>query len=268
MALRLSRAKPVLSGKDMFLARPYQDPCGTLAAVMNAPANCHKMLVLLLSACILLAGCGGSKPKQATLQRQDNRSVDFSGFWEMDYSQSDNIQDELDSLVRDLRRQAERRSQGGMNQGAMVVGTSGANSAPSIIGLARMSDLITRSALLEIEQSEHKIKVKREESFALTCEFYPGQSQTVETPVGTEICGWNAHQLVFKMLLPDGLSIQHIMTMGSSGSKLNIATTVVSDQVSYPFTLNRVYNRYVPGNRGYSCKMTLTKGKVCTTQSQ
>ena len=131
-----------------------------------------------------------------------------------------------------------------------------------------MADMITSSALLEVEQSEHKIKVKREENFALTCEFYPGQAPKVETPVGAEICGWNAHQLVFKIYLPEGLSIQHVMTLGASGRKLNVATTVVSDQVSYPFTLNRVYNRFVPGNSGFSCKMTLTKGRVCTTQSQ
>jgi len=74
--------------------------------------------------------------------------------------------------------------------------------------------------------------------------------------------------LVFKIYLPEGLSIQHVMTLGASGRKLNVATTVVSDQVSYPFTLNRVYNRFVPGNSGFSCKMTLTKGRVCTTQSQ
>jgi hypothetical protein len=235
---------------------------------MNLPHFPIKVLTLLLTSC-LLVGCssGGGKPKKAVLQGQSSAAVDFSGSWEMDYSQSDNIQTKLDSMVRELRRQAERRSQGG-NQGAIMVGGSaGANSAPSIIGLARMSDLITRSPLLKIKQSEHEIKIKREENFALTCEFYAGQFQSVETPLGTEICGWNGHQLVFKILLPEGLSIQHVMTLASYGGKLNIATTVVSDQVSYPFTLNRVYNRFVPGSSGFSCKMTLTKGRVCSTQS-
>jgi len=137
-----------------------------------------------------------------------------------------------------------------------------------VIGLARMSDLITRSPLLKIEQSEHEIKVKREENFALGCEFYAGQYSSIETPLGTEICGWNGRQMVFKILLPEGLSIQHVMTLASYGGKLNIATTVVSDQVSYPFTLNRVYNRFVPGASGYSCTVTLTKGKVCTTKAK
>jgi len=236
---------------------------------MSLPHLPIKIIALLLTSCLLLASCssGGSRPKKAVLQGQSSGDVDFTGSWEMDYAQSDNIQTKLDSMVRELQRQADRRSQGG-NQGAMMVGGSGgANSAPSLIGLARMSDLITRSPLLKIKQREHDIKIKREENFALTCEFYAGQYKSVETPLGTEICGWNGHQLVFKILLPDGLSIQHVMTIASYGGKLNIATTVVSDQVSYPFTLNRVYNRFVPGSSGYSCKMTLTKGRVCSTQS-
>ncbi len=223
-----------------------------------------KITILLLTCCLLLASCssGGQSKKKVVLQGQSSDNVDFTGSWELDYSQSDNIQTKLDSMVRELRHQIDR-GQGGN----MVGGSAGPNSAPSIIGLARMSDLITRSPLLKIKQSEHEIKVKREENFALTCEFYAGQYRSVETPVGTEICGWNGHQLVFKILLPEGLSIQHVMTVASSGGKLNVATTVVSDQVSYPFTLNRVYNRFVPGASGFSCKMTLTKGRVCSTQS-
>ena len=242
----------------------------TLAAVMISIYSPAKYVLLLLACCLLLVGCSSSsKPKKAVLKGQSSEAVDFSGSWELDYSQSDNIQAKLDALVRDLQRDAQRRSQG-MNQapGGMVVGGSGANSAPSVIGLAQMADLITQSPLMVIEQSEHKVKVKREENFALECEFYPGQFSSLETPFGTEICGWNGHQLVFKMLLPDGLSIQHIMTVGANRRKLSISTTVVSDQVSYPFTLNRVYNRFVPGNSGFSCKMTLTKGRVCSTQSQ
>ena len=226
-----------------------------------------KLLVLLSSVCLLLACTSG---RQQASQAQNSKPVDFTGSWELDYSQSDNIQARLNSLVRELRRDMERRNQGGMQQGPAAVsfGGSGANSAPSVIGLAQMAEMITRSALLEIEQDEHEIKVKREENFALGCEFHGGQFHTVETPLGSESCGWSSHQLVFRILLPEGLSIQHVMTLGPEGERLNVATTVVSDQVSYPFTLNRVFNRFEPGSSGYSCKMTLTKGRVCTTQSQ
>jgi hypothetical protein len=191
----------------------------------------------------------------------------------MDYGQSDNTQEKLDSMVRELNRDAQRRAQqGGMQQGAfgggMVINSSGGNSGSSIMGLVRMADLITQSPLLEITQDTHKIRVKREADFDLTCEFYPGELNRVETPFGTEICGWNGHQLVFKLLLPDGLSIQHVMTMGAAGQKLNIATTVVTSQVSFPFILNRVYNRFEPGQSGYKCEVTLTKGTVCTTETR
>jgi hypothetical protein len=136
------------------------------------------------------------------------------------------------------------------------------------VGLAQMAELITQSALLEVEQDKHKIKVKREEDFALSCEFYPGQYHTVETPLGREICGWDGHQLIFKMLLPEGLTILHVMSLGPDRQWLNIATTVTSDRVTSPFTLNRVYERYQPQDNGYSCKMTISRGRVCTTEAQ
>jgi len=229
-------------------------------------------IILLVTACALLSACSGNSSKPA-LQAENTDTIDFSGSWELNYGQSDNIQTKLDSLVRDLQRQAERRNNAnsGMNQGSagasLMVGGGGANSGASIIGLARMSELITRSSLLTIVQDEERINVKREETFALTCDFFPGEFRTVETPFGTETCGWNGHQLLFRIRLPEGLSIQHVMTLGPEGERLNIATTVVSDQVSYPFTLNRVYNRFLPGSSGYRCKQTLSRGRVCTTES-
>lgn len=211
--------------------------------------------------------------QETILEGQGEKAVDFSGSWEMDYGQSDNIQAKLDTMVRELRRQAERRNRNAAisNQGpgaSLMVGGSGANSGASIMGLARMAELITRSPLLEVQQDEDSIKIKREESFALTCEFHPGQFHSVETPFGTEVCGWQAHQLVFRILLPEGLTIQHVFTLGPEGERLNIATTIVSDQVTYPFTLNRVFNRFVPGSRGYRCTQTLSRGRVCTTETR
>ena len=168
---------------------------------------------------------------------------------------------------------ASRASQpGGVYQqagGTVVIGGPGTtNSGASIIGLAQMADLITQSQLMEVEQDKQKIKVKREEDFALTCEFFPGQYHTVETPLGKEICGWDRHQLIFKILLPEGLTIQHLMSLSPDGQRLNIATTVISDRVTSPFTVNRVYVRYQPTDDGYSCKMTISRGRVCTTESK
>ena len=227
-------------------------------------------IAFAVATCVYVGGCASERPAPVTnLQGENTQSVDFGGSWELDYSQSDNIQDEFGSLLRDLRQDAERRQRGTVQQGSggVVINGNGANSGKSVVGLARMADMITQSPLLEVEQSRTKIRVKREENFSLGCEFHAGKFHSVETPFGTEICGWNSHQLVFKILLPDGLSIQHVMTLGASGQKLNIATTVVSGKVSYPFVLDRVYNRFNPGESGYRCTLTLTKGKVCTTES-
>jgi hypothetical protein len=238
--------------------------------VKSPPFSSRSRLVHLVYVVLLAAACSSS---ETVLEGQGSKPVDFSGSWELDYSQSDNIQAELDSMVRELRRQAERRNRNAAmtNQSpgaALVLGGGSENSGDSIIGLARMAELITRPPLLEIEQDERDITVKREESFALSCEFHAGQLHSVETPFGTEVCGWDGHQLVFRILLPEGLRIQHVLTLGPQSRRLNIATTVVSDQVSYPFTVNRVFNRFVPGNRGYRCTQTLSRGRVCTTEAR
>ena len=224
------------------------------------------LIVTLVS--ITLVGCSSGKRKGVTTHVGNTKSVDLSGHWELNYSKSDNIQAQLNVMVRELQRQAQQRSQGrGDSRGGPAYVIGGSDTGASIMGLARMADLITQSQLMEVEQEQYKIKVKREENFALTCEFYPGQSVLEENPLGSEVCGWDDHQLVFRIILPEGLTIQHRFTLGADEQHLNIATTVYSDQVRYPFTLNRVYNRFQPTNGGVTCEITLTRGKVCTTES-
>ena len=258
-------------GENLRRTRPHPTPWGKLPAYMNRLLQIPYAATALLLVCALLFGCSSPPVKRPGLQADNSKAVNFSGSWELDYSQSDNTQQKLDSVVSELNREVQRRAQGNMQQGpiggGIIMGGSGANSGSSILGLAQMADMITQSPLLEIIQDEHKILVKREEDFALSCEFYAGEYRRVETPFGVEACGWNAHQLVFKLLLPEGLSIQHVMTLGAAGQKLNIATTVLSDQVSFPFTLNRVYNRFQPGDSGFKCEETLTRGRICTTKS-
>jgi hypothetical protein len=139
----------------------------------------------------------------------------------------------------------------------------GNNSVASLVGLARMADMITDTELLEISQEEYEIKIDREGSFALICEFYNEGPQIHDDEFGREICGWDSHQLLIKIVLPDGLTIVHRLTLARRGDKLNIATTVMSDRVSQPFTLDRVYRRYKPLPADYECEETLTRGKVC-----
>ena len=228
---------------------------------MNYLAYLHILIVCAL----LLGGCG-SEPRK--LAGSSGAPVDFSGNWEVDYSQSENIQEELNQMVRELNRRGQQRAPGGGNKGpTVVIGSAGGNSGAYIMALARMADMITQSPLLEIKQSDEQISVKREGNFALECAFYSGAMQQDESPLGSEVCGWDAHQLVFRIFLPEGLTIQHRLTMGPSGDRINVATTVRSSQVSTPFTLDRVFNRFDPGEAGYTCKMTLTRGRVCTTEA-
>jgi len=221
-------------------------------------------IVWLLSLC--LAACSDAPRQQTGLQAKSDNAADFSGHWELDYGQSDNTQERVNVLVRELRQQAERRSQSGQGPaGGLVINANGYNNGESVSGLVRLTDMIARTALLEIDQSEDFIRVRREEDSDLTCEFYDDSLRQLETPFGSELCGWRDHQLVFRLVLPGGLAIQHVMTTGASRARLQLTTTVKTDQVSMPFTINRVYNRFLPGERGFRCEMTLTRGRVCTT---
>ena len=216
----------------------------------------------LLPAVALVAACSSSPER---LEGQDSASVDFSGSWELDYSQSDNIQEQLNVLVREMRRRAERQNRGGNQSGGTVnIGGSGA----SVIALAQMADYVTQSQLLEVTQDEADILVKREGNFALGCDFADDTLQGESGPLGSEACGWDGHQLLFQVYLPDDLTIQHRLTLGPSGERLNIATTVVSSGAGFPFTVNRVYNRFDPTADGITCEQTLSRGRVCTTEAR
>lgn len=221
---------------------------------------------LLVATLAGLQACGQTPVKP--LAGGNTTGADFTGSWELDLAQSDNIQLELDRLVRELRREAERRAQARGDSRAGPISYGAGLDGASIIGLAQMAEYITRSQLLEIDQGSHDIRIKREENFALTCEFHGAESHTTRTALGQEICGWDRHQLVFWVVLPEGLRINHRLSLGPDGERLNIATTVYSDQVTYPFTLNRVYHRFDPEADGISCEVTLTRGKVCTTESR
>lgn len=224
-----------------------------------------KVSLTLLCVTVVLVACSSEPELRAGIGKV-SAPVDFSGDWEVDYSQSENIRDRYDMMIRDLQRQVERRARGGMAQSNGSVSLGGAGSGESLYALARMAELITDVQLLDIEQDDIEVSVKREGNFALQCEFHADRLHKHDTSLGSELCGWDGHQLVFHVAVPEGLRIVHRFTLGPEGQRLNIATTVQSQQVSYPFTINRVYNRYDPESSGIRCKQTLTRGRVCTTE--
>jgi hypothetical protein len=191
---------------------------------------------------------------------------DFGGAWELDIAQSDNLQARLQVLVRDLQRAAERRAQGLGDRPAASGGLGARGEA--IVGLARLADYVSQSQLLDVKHNAAEIDVRRERDFTLHCEFHDRGGYSTANALGRELCGWDGHQLLFHVFLPDGVRVQYRLSLAPEGQRLHIATTVASASVPRPFTLNRVYNRYDPGSDGIRCEQTLSRGRVCTTEAQ
>jgi hypothetical protein len=210
---------------------------------------------------LLLCACAENEVKP--LAAAD--PVDMSGNWELDYARSDNLQARFNAMLRELRERASRSSADNSRGGAVV---SAGGSQESLLGLAQMAELITQSQLLEVEQNRVAIRVEREGNFSLSCDYGPDAPQLTEYGLGNERCFWDGRQLVFQIRLPDGLDIVHRLSVSASGETLGILTSLRSSGVSAPFTVRRIYRRYEPGSSGYRCTETLSRGRVCTTESR
>jgi hypothetical protein len=216
-------------------------------------------LLLFLSACKDEA----VKPS-ASVSRHAPGTSDFSGYWEMDYGRSDNVDSKLQTMYREWYRNMSRQARGDQRRANMGVQVDSSRFR-SIVDVARLADQITSSQVLEIEQSEIDIEIQRENNFSLSCVFREGEPEVVVAELGSEVCGWDAHQLVFYIRLPDGLDIQHRLTLSEDADRLHVATQVDSRK-SAPFTLNRFYFRYDPMPENYSCEYTLSRGNVCQSE--
>lgn len=212
-----------------------------------------------------LSACSTPAP-QPVLQSQQSIPVDFSGSWEMDYGRSDSVNDRLDSVYRELKRQADRVANNPNSRDAALLSSLNARMS-GLVNLARFADLVSESQVLEIEQTERDIAVEREGDFTLNCGFYEERPSVDTEALGSEICGWSGHQLLFQVALPDGTSIRYRLTMDPAGDRLHIATTVANRTSTDPFTLNRYYYRFEPLPEDYNCEYTLTRGQVCTRKS-
>lgn len=218
-----------------------------------------RLLLLLL---LILAGCETPGPEPARYARAD--PVDMTGNWEVDYSRSDNIQRQFNTIIRQLQQEAERRARAA-ERGQSYTGPP-LSSGRDLLALAEMAEIITAPQLLEVIQTDNTVRVKRENSFALICVVDRPAPIITETPFGTEQCGWDGHQLFFDISLPDGLAIRHRLTRSAFADALVLQTAVYSPTVREPFVVNRVYTRFDPNKAGYRCTQTLSKGTVCTTE--
>ena len=212
---------------------------------------------------LMMFGCANQK----ALDRKNPEPVNFSGSWELDYEMSEHANDKLRFLyevTRSQLRQQQAVQRDMVKRGMMPstpVSSAVINSLQGVIDLGRLTEMISRSTVLNIEQSLDDIVVQREGNFALTCDFFADR-QSVSI-LGQESCGWQGDQLVFEVSLPEGLRVRHRLVLSGNGKRLNIATTVSSNTIKQLFTLNRVYMPFEPGKGMYECEYTLAKKKTC-----
>ncbi|MDP5070199.1 MAG: hypothetical protein NWQ45_04805 [Congregibacter sp.] len=219
--------------------------------------TCRRALLMLV---VFLGACAD----QPVQQKVASDPVDMAGNWELDYARSDNLQAQFSSMMRGLRAQAARANN---ERTRNTVGTPPTSSQERLLAMAQMAEFITESQLLEIEQSRVAIRVEREGNFSLSCDYGPNAPVQTDYGLGSERCFWDGRQLVFELRLPDGLDIVHRLSVAAAGDTLGIVTSVYSRGVAEPFSLRRIYRRFVPGSNGFRCTETLTRGRVCTTES-
>lgn len=184
---------------------------------------------------------------------------DFAGSWEMDYGLSEHPRDKL-RYLNDVTRSHYQRLISRRDQNASAIRAARAQ-LQGLIDLGRLTEIITRSQVLTIEQSRDDIVVQRQGNFALTCDFQ--NREMTDNALGKKVCAWEDDQLVFHLKLPGGLTVRHRLTIAANGERLNVATTLSSDDIAQQFSINRVYIPFEPGEGMYTCEYTLAKKKTC-----
>lgn len=203
------------------------------------------------------------------LPADPNARPDFSGSWEKDYRRSDDWEQKLNLKILEMRREAARQAQRRSFSGEPVFAPSvqvGRNNDTNIVDLARFAELISRSNDLYISQTDAEVRIKRDGEADLICGTGERPLLSDSGEFGSESCGWNGQQLIFKIALPGDIGIYYQFTVAPDRDALNLLTTVSSGAV-LSFDLVQFFNRYDPYYQDYSCRQTLTKGKVCTQKN-
>lgn len=221
--------------------------------------------VPILALCTLLTACSQQVAGDKLVRSYaGNAPVNLSGSWERDYSRGDIVSVEVNRVLRQIQRAAIDPRLSNDRIGAANMSDT-RRKLSRVLALAQLADLITQVDTLTIAQSEHQISVERKGDFAISCEFYNGVAQGPATEYGNEICGWDGHQFVSRLILPDGLRVSHRFTMSTDGKSLHVATTVSSSATSTPFTLDRYYNQFERPASEFNCIETLSMKRVCST---
>lgn len=220
-------------------------------------------VALAVLSCVLVA-C--SSPQGEIKARKAVRA-DLSGNWEMDYSLNDSVEAKLDAYFYRMRRTLSRQSDSRQFESGRMSSIN-PGTAQTVLSMAQFVEKISRVQVMDIKQTYNDIGIDREGTFSLNCHFPTQGLEHRDNPFATEVCGWDGHQLVFQLRLPEGLVVQQRFSLAANGDQINVATTMISDRAPEPFTLNRSYSRFDQRNRGYTCEQTVRKGKVCTLSSE
>jgi len=218
--------------------------------------------VVILCFICLSVGCAQERHSEAVTRVAT--PVNMAGHWEIDFARSDNLQDQLSSIARRVQREATRRAR--LAEEGRGFAGSPLPDQRDLITLARLAEIITEPVLLEVIQSDSRIRVKRDKSFALVCEYDgSGLGVTVDT-LGIQRCGWDGDQLYFAIELEEGLDVTHRLSMAKETDTLLMVTSVETTATRFPMVVSQYFTPYDPDALGYRCERTLTRGKVCSTQ--
>ena len=199
-------------------------------------------------------------PMMLAATEVNRHNIDFSGNWELDYQLSDHPNEKIRQVYIETRSRIEAQMRRQGNQ-AVIVDQSFFN-LHSIIGLGQLAERIGQATVLDIKQRDRHIVIQRNDDFSLICDF--DDMQRKASMIGAEACAWDEDQLIFRIVLPDGLNVGHKLSVAADRSRLNIATTVWIEGVGYPFTLNRVYMPFEPGEGLYHCEYTIARQTTCS----
>jgi hypothetical protein len=213
---------------------------------------------------IALCGCVSTPPPAVTgeMQRiEGDFPADFSGSWERNYARGGDIRSAYYQALD--RLYVTRPDRNFASAPAMGAGVS-PRQADALVALARLAEQITAPDVLAISQSEHEIVIEREDDYAILCAFYDGAARATVTGQGTEICGWDGHDLVAQLSLPGELDIAHRFTVSEQLGELRVTTTISAPSSPVPFEISRYYRRFERLPPDHNCIETLSKRRVCS----
>jgi len=186
----------------------------------------------------------------------------FAGSWQKDFGRSDKWEEEVQRVIDQLNREMQRQGRGD----AGTIGMSGSRrGVGNLIAHARLAELITRQTTLRITQAGDEVRIERQGDAALVCSTLSEIENTFASAHGTELCGWDRLQLVFQIVLAEGVLIEHRFSVDPAGQELSMLTSV-SSRDSRPFNLMTFYTRYEAPEDGLNCVQTLSRGLVCSAR--